>query len=241
MGWGLGFVTKAYDRFENTKQIAIGSQVNAAIQLMAEYRYRSGRTQFSAGVGVDHWSNGAYRMPNLGLNMLGLNVAVAYALGDVAPYEFQPDTTKRHVKGRTQSVVAAFGVCEASTPLSGQYTAYSVNGQMEWRVSRKSAVAAGADIFNKGTLVTIDGSMAGKPRVEYTQFGVHGGYALLFGASQLFFQMGAYVYTPVPDEAPVYHRIGVRHRAGKHLLLNMSLKSHYAVADHWEFGLGYAW
>lgn len=241
MGWGLGFVSKPYDRNDNTKQIAIGSQVNAAIQLMAAYRYRAGRTLISAGMGVDHWSNGAYRMPNLGLNMLGVNVTVAYALGDVAPYKPAPDTTKHSMKGRSGSVVAAFGICESSTPLSGQYTAYSVNGQMEWRLSRKSALAAGADLFNKGTLVTIDGSMADKARVGYTQFGVHGGYALLFGASQLFFQMGAYVHTPVPDEAPVYHRIGVRHRAGKHLLLNMSLKSHYAVADHWEFGLGYTW
>jgi hypothetical protein len=39
----------------------------------------------------------------------------------------------------------------------------------------------------------------------------------------------------------VYQRIGIRYRTGRHLLWNMSLKSHYAVADHWEFGVGYRW
>jgi hypothetical protein len=241
VGWGIGYVTKSYDRTDNTKQIAIGSQVNAAIQFMLEYRYRVRRTQLNAGLGVDHWSNGAYRMPNLGLNMLGINLGISYALGDVPAYEARPDTAPFRASGRTQSIVAAFGICESTLPLSGQYSAYSLNAQVEWQVSRKSGVAAGIDVFNKGTLVNIDADMVDEPRIMYTQFGAHGGYALLLGASSLYVQVGAYLYTPVEDEGPVYHRIGLRHRAGKHLLLNMSLKSHYAVADHWEIGAGYTW
>lgn len=40
VGLGLAYLTKRFDRLENYKYIAIGSHVNAAINLQAEYRWR---------------------------------------------------------------------------------------------------------------------------------------------------------------------------------------------------------
>ncbi len=241
LGWGAGYIAKPFDRRENTKQIAIGSRINTAIQLMPEYRWSRGRCTGYAGIGIDHWSNGSFRLPNLGLNYVSVNVGASYALGvNDEPYPCQgvvPDTAM----ARAWVVVGAFGISETARPLSGQYTAYSINGQRQWQVSRKSHVMAGADLFNKGTLVTIHPEMKERDRAAYTQVGVHGGYALGFGKGELFLHMGAYVYSPVKDEAPVFHRLGCRYRTGEHLVWNVSLKSHYAVADHWEFGVGYRW
>src|SRR5690606_33873113 len=99
----------------------------------------------------------------------------------------------------------------------------------------------GLDLFNKGSLASVDPELADGDRWALTQLGVHGGYALVLGRGELFLQMGVYVHSPVPDEEPVFHRIGGRYHSGRRLVWHMALKSHYAVADHWEFGAGYRW
>lgn len=241
LGWGLGYIDHRYDRRENPKQIAIGSRINTAIQIMPEYRRSIGSWSLSAGIGIDHWSNGSYKLPNLGLNYLSASVAVSRSLSlndGMFPRRTIPDDS---VRVREWSVVAAGFKSETARPLSGQYTVYSLVGQRQWQVSRKSHLMAGLDVFNKGALATVHPELRDHARWEYTQLGVHGGYALGFGAAELFLHMGAYVYSPVEDEAPLFHRLGVRYRSGEHWVWNISLKSHYAVADHWEFGIGYRW
>jgi hypothetical protein len=240
-GWGIGLVTRPFDRIDNGKQIAIGSRVNTAIQVMAEYRRTQGRWTLSLGLGLDHWSNGAYRLPNLGLNYVSTSFGVGCRLGSEVPQPVlrtPPDTTDEQGEWR---ILAAVGVNEADAPYSGQRSVYVLQGLRQWKVSPRSGFSAGADVFNKGTLAVMHPELAGRGRASLTQLGLHGGYTLFFGRGELFVQLGGYVHTPAPDRQALYQRIGVRIGSGRHLLWNMSLKSHSAVADHWEFGVGYRW
>lgn len=241
LGWGVGYIERPYDRIDNTKQIAIGSRINTAIQIMPEYRYQRDRWSLATGIGIDHWSNGSVQLPNLGLNYLSMNIGGAYALRSAVPLDTALDQRSFELSRREQLIVGAFGVSESGRPLNGQHTVYSLTGQVQWRVGRKGTVGCGADVFNKGALATVHAELADSDRGELMQVGVHGSGSLLFGRAELFLNAGAYVYTPVPDEAPLFQRLGFRYRSGKHLLWNVSLKSHYAVADHWEFGVGYRW
>ncbi|MFZ1332020.1 MAG: acyloxyacyl hydrolase [Flavobacteriales bacterium] len=241
LGWGLGYVSNPFERRDNSKQIAIGSTLNTAIQIMAQYKLQLGRTSLCTGLGIDHWSNGSVALPNLGLNLLSASVGMAYSLGEPEPYEHVMDTTQLDRPRRTYSVVGAFAMSETGRPESGQYSVYSVIGQVQWRLSKKSAISGGVDLFNKGALGTLYPELKEVSRMAYTQAGVHGGYALLFGRGELMLQMGYYVYTPKPEAEKFYHRLGCRYTIGKHLVAHVGLKSHYAVADHWEFGFGYKW
>ncbi|MCX6283521.1 MAG: acyloxyacyl hydrolase, partial [Bacteroidetes bacterium] len=57
---GLGYLTKKFDRINNYKDIAIGSHLNAAINLMLEARYQlSEYFTLTAGVCLQHFSNGS--------------------------------------------------------------------------------------------------------------------------------------------------------------------------------------
>ncbi|MEO8588774.1 MAG: acyloxyacyl hydrolase [Flavobacteriales bacterium] len=241
LGWGVGYIAKPYDRVENTKQIAIGSRINTAIQVMPEYRYHCDRWMFTSGIGIDHWSNGSVKLPNLGLNYLSANIGASYALRDAVAINTVMAPSAFTAPHREQLITAACGVSESGRPLNGQYTVFSLNGQVQWRVGKKGTLGCGADVFNKGALATVHEELEGSDRAELTQVGVHGAGSLLFGRAELFMNVGAYVYTPVPDEAPLFQRLGFRYRSGRHLVWNISLKSHYAVADHWEFGVGYRW
>lgn len=241
LGWGIGYIFKSFDRVDNYKQIATGSRLNTAIQLMFEYRMQIDRFRLSTGLSIDHWSNGSFVLPNLGLNLLSLNTGVAYALHNpVRPTE-APDTSVHQLSPREISIVGSFGFSEVAKPLSGQYSVYSLVAQIQWNVTPKSSFAVGLDVFNKGSLRTIHAELAYEPRLAYTQLGAHAGWALGFGRGELVLQMGAYAYSPYPDESPVFHRLGMRYRAGERLMLHVGLKSHWAVADHWEWGVGYRW
>jgi hypothetical protein len=53
------------------------------------------------------------------------------------------------------------------------------------------------------------------------------------------FQAGVYPYTRYKDDGIIYSRLGLRYLFGKHILANITLKTHFAKADNIEFGLGY--
>ncbi|HRD51331.1 MAG TPA: hypothetical protein PKY96_01655, partial [Flavobacteriales bacterium] len=142
---------------------------------------------------------------------------------------------------REFSIVCGIGMSESGRPLNGQRTVFSVSGNASWRIGSKGAWSGGIDAFNKGDLGTLDESLAERGRAAFTQLGVHGGGSLLMGRGELLFHFGGYLLTPVPDDAPVYQRIGMRYRIGKQLLASACLKTHFATADHWEFGIGYRW
>lgn len=240
VGWGVGYIAKPFDRRENTRQIAIGSRINAAIQLMPELRYECGRLVGTAGIAIDHWSNGSLKQPNLGLNFLSASFGIGYALrapGSSAPL----DTAAYERPHREFSIVAAAGLSENGRPLNGQHSVWSLSGEASWRLGRKGAWSAGADVFNKGDLRTTDEELDNGDRLALTQLGVHGGGALLMGRGELLFHFGAYALSPIDDDAPVYQRIGGRYRIGRHMIASASLKTHFATADHWEFGVGYRW
>lgn len=241
VGWGLGYVSKPYDRRENTRQIAIGSRFNGALQLMPELRYDEQRLGVQLGLGINHWSNGSAKQPNLGLNFLSLSLGASYALGVAAPQRTVPDTRGYERERREFSVVGAFGMSESGRPLNGQHSVYALSGHASWRVGGKGTLGGGVDVFNKGDLPTVLPALDNRSRAELTQAGAHFGGSLLMGRGELLFQFGAYAYTPAPDDAPVYQRLGMRYRIGKRLLASACLKTHFATADHWEFGIGYRW
>ena len=122
---------------------------------------------------------------------------------------------------------------------SGRRSVYSASASVVRRVTAKSAVGGGVDLFNKGTVPVMDEQLADRPRIAYTQLGVHAGHAMLFGAMTLYIDVGTYLHTPVEERAPVFTRVGMRHRVGERLFANFTLKSHFFVADHFELGIGY--
>ncbi|HRH38258.1 MAG TPA: hypothetical protein PK760_07930, partial [Flavobacteriales bacterium] len=222
-------------------QIAIGSRINTALQIMPELRVDLGRAALHFGVAVDHWSNGSFQIPHLGLNFLSVSAGASFALHPSPQNVSIIDTTAFERSHREFLVIGAIGFSETGRALNGRSPVASFVADASWRKGHKGALSAGIDVFNKGDLVTVNPSLADASRASLTQMGVHGGGALLMGRAELLLQIGAYIITPVPDDAWSYQRIGGRYRIGDHLVAGIALKTHFASADHWEFGIGYRW
>ena len=86
-GLGVGYLTKKFDRIDNYKNLAIGSNLNAAVNIMFDLRYRlSNRFILSGGISLQHFSNGSLKLPNYGLNIPLINLGLVYRLEKSLPF-----------------------------------------------------------------------------------------------------------------------------------------------------------
>lgn len=90
--FGLSAGWKKYDEDSNPLNTAIGSSVNAYINLGFLLSYRlSPSWKISVGMEGTHYSDGNTRLPNAGVNLLGGRVGITYTMGSGEPL-FRPDT-----------------------------------------------------------------------------------------------------------------------------------------------------
>jgi hypothetical protein len=76
-GWGIAYDTKTF--YENSKNIYIGSHINYAIRFEWTYdRKLNSNTHLLTGIKYMHYSNGAFVLPNRGINSLSYTLGLAY-------------------------------------------------------------------------------------------------------------------------------------------------------------------
>ena len=89
--FGASFGWKPYDYIENPFNKSIGSKINAYIDMNFYLRWMLTRQfDLTAGVDLTHFSNGNTRIPNAGLNTVGMKVGVVYKLDEGGPSRPRP-------------------------------------------------------------------------------------------------------------------------------------------------------
>ena len=92
-GVGLSYLTNKFDPKENFHNYAIGSHIDAAINLSFEYRQRLfNRLHWVTSFGLTHFSNGSTKIPNMGINVLSVATGLSWYL---APPKAQIDKKLR--------------------------------------------------------------------------------------------------------------------------------------------------
>lgn len=126
-GAGLAWITNKFDHIYNYKNFAIGSHLNAAINLSFEYRQRLSSRLIAVGsLGLTHFSNGATKSPNYGLNTVSGALGLAYYLRTPIQnytYTKRPDYYPFEFDGKnwfSVDVGYALGVKDVSQTLAKQ-------------------------------------------------------------------------------------------------------------------------
>lgn len=237
-GWGLGAVTHPFEKESNYKGHAIGSTFNVHMLLALEYRRHFGRTCLGVGLGIDHLSNGAFRVPNLGINLPAVQFSVRQGFGTRAV----PDTVRAEiVADRSTRIMgyATVGVKETFPVNSGKHMTYALVIAGMKPMGKKIAIEGGLDVFHNTSLEQRALEDGQEPPGTLTQVGVHVGGGLLLNRLTIVWQAGAYVFNVFNEDGAVFNRVGFRHALGRKWLVNFTLKTHLATADHFELGFGY--
>lgn len=246
VGQGLAYNTNPYDKYTNYKNTAFGTTLLSSTYFMLNYKRERifGRFGLLAGASVIHYSNANVKAPNASINSLLLNVGLTYNLDEADPEYIYKDQEKV-----TEPIKFNFafrsGLNESDIIGMGQFPFYVVSAYADKRLSRKSAVQFGTDIFFSNFLKELIAFKAVAfpeegvdPDTDYKRVGLFAGHELFINKMSVETQFGYYVYYPFDFEGRTYLRIGLKRYFGEKWFGAITLKSHGAKAECVEFGVG---
>jgi len=239
VGFGAIYATTPFRQGEN-KNIIYGSNINALISFTGEAKFQvNDKLAVHPGIAFTHFSNGAYNLPNLGLNNASINLGLSYRINHFCT-EFIPDTFSTFKP--YLEINASGGVGSRKIEPGGdRFYLGAGNIELARRISKMSLFSIGIDEFYNTSV---------KPRMEQQlsttlsnsaifQTGVVVAYCLKMNRLQIGVAWGTYVHTETVVDKRFYHKLTNRYYITDKVFAKLVLKTHFARADYFEFGLGF--
>ena len=239
-GAGLGYVQKIFDAAINNKANAIGSHLNGFVNLrLSSYIRLYKPLVLELGLGLSHFSNGGSKAPNKGINMPTINTSLIYEMG--ISNQVKADTSKYIYKKHRFFCILSGGASQLTRIGDKTYAVGTGQFFYDYHATIKSSFGAGVDLMYNGVYparLKYD-SIPISSNFENIQVGLKVLYQFNMHRLILPIEFGVYGFSAYKKNGLLYHRIGVRYLVTKHLTLNVSLKTHFAVAEYFECGLGW--
>lgn len=241
-GVGIGYIDKPFDALDNYKNLAIGSHINGTITAGIEGSMRlTKKIELQTGIDFFHFSNGAARMPNLGINVPSLYGGIRYSLIEHKPTESTAETLITTNDRKVISVQLATGVKEKYPPGGPNYAIGSLQVQVNLTRGHKGLFMAGAEtIIDRSLPAKLEeDNLKGKIMDGQLRIGVYAGAGLRLGRWDMSLQPGIYLLNEVKEDGDVYNRLQLKYHIPSGWSFSWGLKSHFARADYFEWGVGY--
>ncbi|WP_297791913.1 acyloxyacyl hydrolase [uncultured Eudoraea sp.] len=248
IGQGLAYNTNPYDKNDNFRNNAYGSHIMSTTFFMLNYHKEQilKGLGFKAGISIIHYSNANVKAPNTSTNTFAFNAGLVYDFNGNEEIVYIKKQKKEKIKEPIRAnLVFRTGINESDVVNSGQFPFYIFSAYADKRLSRKSGLQLGADLFFSNFLKELISFQATSfpesnvdPDTDYKRVGMFLGYELYISKLSAIAQLGYYVYYPFDFEGRVYNRIGLKYYFGKKIHGAMTLKSHGAKAEAVEFGFG---
>lgn len=244
LAWGASYLNKKFDIVTNSKNIAIGSHVNAFVQFRWFLTLKlNNYMTVEPGFSFTHYSNGHMYNPNLGLNVVSLGTGLNILLPKARNVQRrEPEATEPLRVSKKNELLFAFayglnqrGVADSLNPTRMLTLTY------HRRVRNTHTFIFGTDLFYDD-LYRIDYryTLGHWPSFkEAMRVSVKAGYAYNIGNVSVPIEIGYYVYQKFNPDAVLVTRLGVRYFHPNGLSFMFGLRTHYAVAYNFELGVGY--
>lgn len=247
MGLGLGYLTKKFDPLTNYKNIAIGSHVNVAINLMAEYRKQlSKRTALTAGISLIHYSNGSTATPNYGLNLPMISVGMSHRLSEpnskialrkatIPPWSYKPN------KIYVFNIMAGYATKNMGNVFGERFDVYMASVNALKKINEISAIGVSFDFSYDGSHKAMleQKGIIDPSFITVMRPGIAPTYE--FRMSRLIIGLGVGFYWGGKEksEGDIYEQLTLKVLAYKNTFVMISLRAHGARAAFVSYGLGY--
>lgn len=243
IGLGLSGNFKPYNAQNNPLNLALGSKNNVFIDFGLRSQYKI-NNHFRAGLGVayHHFSNGALRLPNKGVNLIPITVSLTYQPDglkiskDTTPLPELPKITLYHIN-------AGAGIKEIGGQDGKRFFKSTLSFYASRYVSYKWRMGAGIDLFysasgnNEAIAQDKTGKLGSKLSGGPAFYLVH----VLNQDLVLNGNIGYYIHNQEfnGEIRKVFLRAGFRYYVYKNLNAGVSIKAHQGQADFIEWTLGY--
>lgn len=250
-GMSLGYISKQYRPYApywDTINSAMGSRINNFSLLSSDLRYHiNEHWDVQGGISFTHMSAAKFRLPNLGINLLGAHIGFRYFPNTSNPPKIMrkmPVLKNRILFQMRQGIALTTGESagSAATPV------YISSISLSKRYWAKNKVLIGLDYAYHQYVYDFMRLQALEPGKEHSRAwnaGIYGAHEFLYGRVGLYMQLGVYVRQTLLSKAPIYQRLGmnwylIQREKGlvKEMTISTLLKTHYATAELAELGIG---
>jgi hypothetical protein len=236
LGSGLSYLTE-HNSEENYRNFAIGSHLNVHVNFGIDFiLYKKNPFLIDLQLRWNHYSNGAIKMPNAGLNIPGLHLSVAYYNNNIS--KNRPlDNSKL-----LQSNYHIFGAYSIKQNAANDIYYSLITTGFEYYLSPYNAVqwSVGSDIIWDKSLpdyINTKNYDLDKYKAVPLKIALKGGWDVHIDKMDLIFQVGIYARNVAFKYQPFYTRFGFRYFFTPNLGAQLSLRSHYVKADAIEWSL----
>ncbi len=248
LGVGLSYLTNHFHQTKNYKNFAIGSHLNVAGSLYLEYRRKvSKMITLSAGAGLTHFSNGAMKTPNFGMNLITANIGMTAYLKTPNPqlsnkilpklYPFEFDGKK----SLDFDVSISLGMKDMTQQVGERFLVYALTANIFKQVSWKSKIGIGIDLTYDASdkyLLEWNGNPA-ENNWQILKPGINAAYQLIISRISFVFNFGYYLAGKEKSEGSVYQRLTLRYLFTDQFFAKIAINSNWGKAEYVGFGIGY--
>lgn len=238
---GAAYVTKKFDSDNNPANLLIGSHFSAFFVFGPQFAFFMNRPQrLLAGFNFVHYSNGAMRLPNLGLNLMQWHVGVQGRIGEERP-KFTGEPRETIVYNKWQKYfTAAFGVRENQQPEGPKFFILSTTAGVYRMFGQCFRAGVGADFMRDESELTRLGNY-GVEHYDWSPYllGLHLSCGVCFGRTTATLHLGGFVVNEIYDGVPLYDRLVINYFITKHIMANLGLRTYFMRAEYIEWGVGY--
>lgn len=249
--FGLNYSTKPFNRITNPTNNVIGSKLNLTAKIGFGYEYKiSKRLGVLVMTSIMHHSNGRAEIPNLGVNVLGLQVGFKW--NSLQKPSFNPNLKNVLIdKAHQFNISLGYARHESDKELNGpKYPVYTISAFANKRLNFLVHLSYGVE-YNYFTSVyqnLIDNRAVGKNfHWHASRVAPYIGVDFLYGRFAISTLVGFYPYRPISIGVRIPTKLGFKYYLHSldvfkqhNCFVAGYLKTHYAVAEYLEISFGYS-
>ena len=241
--WGLTYITKSFDIWENHKNTAIGSHYNAFVQFRFAWHLKlTENLRFEPGITFSHASNGKAKNPNLGLNIVSLSAGLNFRIPGKKPVKTVTsiDSSTRARSKNELVAIGSVGINQRSINTE-MLTSYVLSLTYQRNVRNTHKFSFGTDIFYDQIYQQDYAEKNEKEPegIDKYRVSLRAGYSYNVGRISFPIEIGVYAFQKINPDAMLVSRLGARYYHKSGLVVSFGLRTHFAVAYDFEYGLGY--
>jgi len=245
---GISFGFNKYNPITNSEQKVIGSNINSYFNLGTGISYTiSKRLDISLNLELTHFSNGAVRTPNIGVNLMGISPSIIYNFNNNKKNFTRNKFEKKELskfKRRSNLQILAVGGGKTTTNAiydGATYFAGSLSLDYAYKYCRVGKIGFGLDGFYESALRKFPDPGIEDPNFsDLSYLGIHLAHHLMIYNLRLTLQFGTYLTSNVSHKGSSYIIVTLNYYVSKNLFLSCYLKTRNgSVADFIGLGIGY--
>lgn len=246
---GIAYLTKVYNRIDNTDNNAISSHINNATNLHSTLTWKlTNNWSMSQDLDLLHFSNGRTKSPNSGINVWAASVSISRRL---ATRKIQIDRVLNTVPTRSLGLLLQSGLGKSQyRNLAGgpTYRVFNIDALAYWQFAMHQRMILGVGYEHNDALYAYNlqiftpDNLASKAARDIS---IMLGDELQFGSLSYRFLLGYYLNIPSEHIGePVYFKIGAWYFS-EYLKFNniqpyigLQMKTHFAIAESLSLYVG---